>query len=146
MFFDVSRESWGVSLAWMGKWIAWKRALPGGLGDRRKLCTLSCYSCHLPGTWRSKKVVGDVLNSSFGVAIQKGGNSFMGIKLTFWNFSSSLTGYCKSLYSMPLFITLAVLTVLYLLIYDKLGASINVYLTYNTVSSFWDNISDLIWY
>ena len=41
----------------------------------------------------------------------------------------SLTGYGKNLYIIPLFTVLAVLPTLYLLIYDKLRASINICIT-----------------
>ena len=54
----------------------------------------------------------------------RGGSHY--IILLFWNFSSTLLGVRKSLYRIPLFTLLAVLPVFYLLIYDKLRASVNV--------------------
>ena len=41
----------------------------------------------------------------------------------------SLTGYCKILYRKQFFTILAVSLVLYLLISDKWGASVNAYIT-----------------
>ena len=45
--------------------------------------------------------------------------------------SFSLAGHCKSLYRIPILKILAVLPVLYLLIFDKLRAFINVCITQN---------------
>ena len=38
-------------------------------GGKRKLCMVPCHSGHIYGIWRSKEV-GDVLKSSFGVAME----------------------------------------------------------------------------
>ena len=51
-----------------GKRIDWQRNSQGGTGERRKLCMVPCHICHIYGTWKSKEGVGDILNSSFGVA------------------------------------------------------------------------------
>ena len=53
-----------------------------GLGDRIKLCIVSCHSCHVYVTWSSKEVGGDILKSLSGVAIHKGGTIFYGKVLT----------------------------------------------------------------
>ena len=43
-------------LVWpWGKWILWRRGLPGGAGDMRKLM-VPCHSCYIYGTWRSKEL------------------------------------------------------------------------------------------
>ena len=57
MFVGVSRDRQGISSIWgASKWIAWWKDLPEGTGGRRKLCMVPCNSCHIYGTWRSKRV------------------------------------------------------------------------------------------
>ena len=144
----MSRDKWGVSSVWRSKEVCLVR-----MGDRKKIYMMSQFSY----LWDLEKQRGggDVWNSSFGVANHKGGQflwegSSNYIILTFWKLLS-LTGYSKSLYRIRFFTILAVLPVLYLLIYGKLKASINVCIIYlksfyNTVSSFSDSISKFVWY
>ena len=101
---------WGnggrVNSAWGSKW-----GLLCGTSGRRKLRMVPCHNFHIYGIWWSKKV-GKALKSSFGVAMQairrdnfywkKRGSYY--VILLYWNFTVSLTGYCKLFYGiLPLF-------------------------------------------
>ena len=97
-----------------------------------------CYCCHIYGNWKSKEMGKMFQTHHLGCQVTEG-PAFMGVGwggagshyiiLILLNFSSSLTGYCKSLCVIPPSTMLAVLPILYLSIYIKLRASINVCIT-----------------
>ena len=78
MFVVVSRERWGVCLAWgASEWPC--RCLSYGTGGRGKLCMVPCHRCHIYGNWRSKEVGcggggGGVLKPLFEVASHNRGD------------------------------------------------------------------------
>ena len=83
-----------------------------GTSSKRKLCMVPCHISHIQEILRSKEVRGcfKVIiwgdNASYkgqGVILM-GKESSRYVRLLYWNFIVSLTGYCKRFYRIPLFL------------------------------------------
>ena len=117
----------------VGNWfgLEGKRGLPGGTGGWKETMygVIVVIFLGLGG----EKRWGRCFNFIIWDGKSQKGNQFLWGEFLLYNIDIlkllSPAGYCKSLYRIPVFTILAVLPVLYLLIYNKLKACINVCIT-----------------